>query len=68
MPTYTYKAITKHGVIVRNRVEEGNKLTLIRKLKNNGLQPISISQSVAKRVQPAKKKKRNINDIEPKGT
>ena len=43
MPTYIYKAVNSDGRIVRNRVEEGNKITLIRKLKANGLAPISIT-------------------------
>lgn len=62
MPTYVYKAVDKAGAIVKNKVEEGNKLTLIRKLKNNGLNPISVNQTVAKRAQ-ASRKKRNVTDI-----
>ena len=60
MPTYIYKAVTRDGRIVRNRVEDGNKLSLIRKLKANGLAPISITQTIARKLQPAKKQKRNI--------
>ena len=63
MPTYVYKAVNKNGTIVKNRVEEGNKLTLIRKLKGNGLIPISISQTVARKTQ-ATKRKRNVTDIQ----
>ena len=44
MPEYIYKAVTSKGQIVRNRVEDANRNTLIRKLKNNGLLPISITQ------------------------
>ena len=33
MPEYVYKAVTSKGQIVRNKVEEVNKNTLIRKLK-----------------------------------
>ena len=64
MPTYIYKAVNSDGRIVRNRVEEGNKITLMRKLKANGLSPISITQTIARRIQPANKKKRNINNIQ----
>lgn len=64
MPTYIYKAVSSDGRIVKNRVEEGNKLALIRKLKANGLAPISITQTVARKLQPAQKKKRNISDIQ----
>ena len=64
MPTYIYKAVNRKGQIVRNRVEEGNKLTLIRKLKANGLAPISINQTIARKIQPTKKNKRNISNIQ----
>ena len=60
MPTYMYKAINDKGVIVRNRVEEGRKLLLVKKLKSNGLFPIAITQTVARKT-TVKKKKKNIN-------
>ena len=34
MPEYVYRAITKEGVVVKNRVESSNKQNLIKKLKN----------------------------------
>ena len=40
MPTYMYKAMTKQGVIVRNKVEAASKQNLIKSLKNNNLLPI----------------------------
>ena len=55
-----YKAINDKGVIVRNRVEEGSKLLLVKKLKSNGLFPIAITQTVARKT-TVKKKKKNIN-------
>lgn len=65
MPTYIYKAVNRNGRIVRNRVEEGNKLTLIRKLKTNGLAPISITQTLTRKNQSnVNKKKRNINNAQ----
>ncbi|MCI9063746.1 MAG: type II secretion system F family protein, partial [Clostridia bacterium] len=63
MPTYNYKAITKNGLIVRNKVEDGNKLSLIRKLKSNGLYPISVTQSVARSTKNTKKK-RNVSSLQ----
>lgn len=39
MAQFSYKALTKNGQIVKNRVEEGNKLTLVRKLKLNRTVP-----------------------------
>ena len=63
MPTYTYKAVTEHGVVVRNKVESASRQHLIKTLKNNKLIPISIEQvSYIGRTQ--KKKKRNVTDIQ----
>ena len=42
MPTFVYRAVTDKGVIVRNRVEEVNRKSLIRKLERNNLMPINI--------------------------
>ena len=44
MPEYVYRAVTSKGQIVRNRVEDVSKNTLIKKLKNNDLLPISVVQ------------------------
>ena len=63
MPTYMYKAVTKTGLIVRNRVESPSRQTLIKSLKNNDLMPIDIEQlKYAERKKKVKKK--NISDIE----
>ena len=63
MPTYIYKAVAKNGDIVKNKVEEGNKLTLYRKLKANGFAPISINQTINRKIQTTKKK-RNVSNIQ----
>ena len=42
MPTYMYKAITKTGVVVRNKVESQSRQNLIKTLKNNNLVPIEL--------------------------
>ena len=63
MPTYTYRAVTSSGVVVRNRVEAGSKQSLIRILKNNDLMPITIEQ-VSYSSRKKKTKKKNIKDIE----
>ena len=64
MPTYMYKAMTKTGVIVRNRVESASKQNLIKSLKNNNLVPISIEQMAYRTNKNTKKQKRNITDIQ----
>ena len=63
MPTYTYKAATSSGLIVRNRVEAPSKQSLVRMLKENDLMPITIEQ-VAYSAKKKKTKKKNIKDIE----
>ena len=62
MATFNYRALTEDGRIVRNRVEEGNRLTLIKKLKANGLYPIAITQSSTRKNRTVKKK-RNISAV-----
>ena len=59
MPVYVYRAITKSGQEVKNRVEDTNRFNLIKKLKRNNLIPISVTQvNINKmRNQKANKKK-----------
>ena len=63
MPEYIYRAVTEKGQIVRNRVEDVNRNTLIKKLKNNNLLPISITQ-VGYNSKRKKANKRNMMDID----
>ena len=60
MPVYIYRAATKDGQVVRNRVEEINRFMLLRKLKNNDLLPISVTQINTKINKNFKKRKKNI--------
>ncbi len=64
MPTYTYKAMTRNGLIVRNKVESGTKQSLVRTLKNNGMIPISVDKMPYGQKKQAVKKKRNIDNME----
>ena len=63
MPEYIYKAVTSKGQIVRNRVEDVSKKSLIKKLKNSNLLPISIVQ-VGYRNKKTKANRKNIMDID----
>ncbi len=64
MPEYVYRAITKEGVIVRNRVESPSKQTLIKRLKNGELLPIDVVQ-VGYNVRRKKvANKKNVTDID----
>lgn len=62
MPLYIYKAANSKGEIVRNRVEELNKFILLKKIKENGLMPIKVTQiqmsNKASRIM--KKQKKNV--------
>ncbi len=62
MATFNYRAITNDGRIVKNKVEEGNRISLIHKLKKNGLHPITVSQIGAKKNRNIKKK-RNVSNV-----
>jgi type IV pilus assembly protein PilC len=64
MPTYMYKAMTKTGVVVKNKVEAASKQHLVKTLKNNNLLPISIEQLAYKSRKALKRQKRNVTDIQ----
>lgn len=63
MPEYVYRAVTDKGLVVKNRVEDSSKQSLIRRLKHNGLTPIQVIQ-IGYRSKSQKKKKRNISNLE----
>ncbi len=63
MPTYMYRAVTKTGLVVRNRVEAASKQNLLRTLKENDLMPITVEQ-ISYSAKKKKTKKKNIKDIE----
>ena len=60
MPVFIYKAVTKNGQVVSNRVEENNKMQLIKKLKRNSLTPISVIQLRRNSNNKTQRQKRNI--------
>jgi len=59
-----YKAVTKQGLIVRNKVESSNRQNLIKMLKSNELLPISIEQLSYRSLNKQKKQKKNVIDIQ----
>ena len=63
MPVYVYKAVTDKGLIIKNKVEEGSKQALIKRLKNNGITPIEVIQVAYKGQIKKKKNVTNIQDI-----
>lgn len=63
MPEYVYRAVTNKGLIVKNKVEDVSKQSLVKRLKSNGLTPIQVVQ-VGYMARNVKKKKRNVTNIE----
>lgn len=64
MPTYIYRAATKNGMVVRNRVESSSKQNLIKALKDNDMIPIDIEQFDYRTTKKKNKQKRNISNME----
>ena len=60
MPTFKYEAVTKNGLLVKNKMEETNKENCIKILKRNGLTPISVKQTLTI-TNEKKSKGRNIS-------
>ena len=64
MPVFVYRAVTEDGKVVRNRVEDISRKSLIKKLMRNGLTPINIVQSAKVSFGRNKERaKRNISDV-----
>ena len=63
MPTYVFRAMTRSGLIVRNKIESSSRQNLLKTLKGNGLIPIDVRQIryVGKQKKRAKK---NITNLE----
>ncbi len=66
MPTYVYKAMTKSGVVVKNKVDSPSRNELLKKLKDNNLLPIDVEQiRYESTIQTTQvKKKKNINETQ----
>ena len=63
MPVYIYKSMTQNGQLVRGRIEDVNKINCVKRLKRNGLTPISVTQTIRiikPTVQKSKNKKSSI--------
>lgn len=60
MPIYKYRAATKAGDVVENRIDSPNKYALLKKLKNNDLYPISVVAINVKVNKNINKQKRNL--------
>lgn len=67
MPKFKYKALTQQGQIVENKVVETSEMACIKKLKRNGLTPISVTKISEVTVSKTKKEldeRRNLKSAE----
>lgn len=64
MPTYNYKAVTKTGLVVRNRVEAPSKQSLMKAIKDNDLTPINVEQRSYRSRSNKAKQKKNISNMQ----
>jgi len=60
MPIYKYRAATRHGELVENRVEMANRYVLLKKLKQSDLLPISIVTIKAGTSKKVNRQKKNL--------
>lgn len=64
MPQFNCRMLTPQGQVIRSRVEESSRLACIRRLRRNGLTPISVTPVVSiagnKKNDKKVKKARNI--------
>lgn len=65
MPEYMYRAVDQNGVMVKNRVQDKSKQSLIKKLKENGLMPIDVTPVIFTKYKKrtTKKNTSNIDEI-----
>ncbi len=63
MPIYRYKAMTEHGKIVTNTIEESSKYLALQKLKRNNLIPITVEKSL-QRIKSKTAMRKNIGGMQ----
>ncbi len=63
MPEYVYRAVDENGIIVRSRVQEKSKQSVIKRLKVNGLTPIDIMQTSFGKYKKRTKPSTNMEEL-----
>jgi len=61
MPIYNCKTLTPQGQVIRTRVEDESRIACIRKLRNNGLTPISVTPVAS--LNKRKKERQRVRNI-----
>ena len=57
MPEFVYKAIDKNGIVLKEKIQEKSKNSLVKRLKQNELTPIDVVQTSISSGQHRKKRK-----------
>ena len=65
MPEFNCRALTPHGQVVRSRLEDYSRLACIRRLRKNGLTPISVTPAVKVFKNTNNKKNKKARNIKP---
>lgn len=69
MALFNCRILTAQGQIIRSKVEDSSRLACIRKLRKNGLTPISVTPIVTlKGIGPAKTQQNKMRNIKPNAT
>jgi type IV pilus assembly protein PilC len=65
MPEFYCKTLTPQGQVVRSVVEESSRLACIRKLRRNGLTPITVTPKVTVTVSDPTKRNKKARNLRP---
>ena len=63
MPVYNYRAVDENGIVVRSKIQEKSKQSLIKRLKANGLMPIDITQTSLGKYQKTNRVTTNMEEL-----
>ena len=67
MPKFEYRALIRQGQIVTNKIVETSRSACIKKIKRNGLIPISVKQAVGIEITSSSQdisKRKNIQSLD----
>ena len=63
MPEYAYRAVDQNGIVIKSKLQEKSKQSLIKRLKLNGLTPIDVVQTSFGKTQKVNRNNSNIDDL-----
>ena len=63
MPVYNYRAVDENGIIVKSKIQEKSKQSLIKRLKANGMMPIDVTQTSLGKYQKPNRVTTNMEEL-----